>query len=62
MLNIFYIAPFQKYGHRPTLPDHQGSSTIGANAFHFSVRNGKRWDHIAQGTQIFETELINTKN
>ena len=28
--------------------DHQTATTIvGADAFHDSVRNGKRWDHIA---------------
>ena len=39
-----------------TFPDHQGPSIIVDTAFHFSVRNGKRWCHRAVVTRT--TELI----
>src|SRR3989344_5989585 len=33
-------------------------SIVGADAFHFSVRNGKRWCHIAQKTESLSTNYI----
>ncbi|GEM_PF-5131761 len=33
-------------------------SIVGADTFHFSVRNGKRWDHIAPKTQNPGNKLL----
>ena len=33
-------------------------SIVGADAFHFSVRNGKRWYHIAQKTESLSTNYF----
>lgn len=36
---------------RPTFPSDKSESIIGADSFHFLVRNGKGWDQVAQVTR-----------
>ena len=56
--NLILKCLVSQFWPRPIFRVPYGKTIVGAKAFHFSVRNGKRWFHLALMTRI---EKLNSK-